>query len=452
MKQKDIEAEEEVLALMLRKHAKHGIKTLLPDDFKAASSEMKPAGYTQFIFKKIRETFTSIGDGYIHPKTVEAAITSSPEVGDPDRYKILINRLMAMNIEAEHDHAYFHHKCEELKLYSKNRYLVDCAQNLGKYIALGDTPSAETEMRKYLENIARFEYGSEEATIIDYKQHYQERLSKVMAGDKHEDVILTGCPPIDDNSGGIRRGELVVILARTSGGKSVWKQDLAANLVQLGYKVAYFSKEDSAEAVSFRLDSRFTEIEHLKFRRSLLNDADHELWQETIDSMPDNRLKIICMGRKFTPTEVRKLYMQLYNTGFEPDVVICDYIGIMSPSHKAGGGAKWEKMDSVVQELKEIAVELDVPLITSAQIVPGAYQEDKIGIEDIAYGKLAVSAHADQIFGFIMTDIMKSLGVAKIQMIKGRSSGINQETYDVEPQMNVLTVNKFWKLPQGKFA
>jgi replicative DNA helicase len=440
MKTSDLELEEEILSLMLTKHMKHGLGELLEEDFVGFSESVQPHRYTRYIFQKICEHVLTNNVPSIHvlKKSIQAELDMSD--ASKDVYNCVLERLYEMEhstLEIE----YFHLACQELKGYTDKRKLSTFSTEYKKSIEADSITGVKEAMQKYQDDTARFSHKLDSITIIDYKTHYEERKNKLLSKDVSDSIIMTGQAPIDIN-GGLRGGDLIVILSRTSGGKSVWKQDIAGSLVELDRRVGYFSKEDSAEAVAYRLDSRFTGISHLDFRRRKLTEKDYKNWEGTMKIILDNTLKIICMGQNFCTKEVSKICGQLYNTGFEPEVLFLDYIGIMKPSSsKDGGSAKWEKMDNVVREIKELAVEMDIPIITSAQIKPEAYQEESLSIEDIAYGKLAVSSHADHIFGLIRTDAMQAIDLGRIQHLKGRGGGIIQEFWDITPQMNILKVH-----------
>ena len=431
---------------MLRKHCRQGMKSLMSDDFVGESDNVEPSQYTKKIFDMICEAV--VAGNAVEIPVIKMSFLADIKLSDESKQKYvkIVEKLEKMKIDSE-SIEYFYKACESLRQYTCKRKLDSSFGQIKAAVEEDDLFAVGEAMRGYFAYESRLSSARrDEAKILDYKEHYEVRKNKVMAGDHGSNVLYTGFPPIDDNSGGLRKGELCVFLARTSGGKSVWMQDLVANIVEMGYNGAYFSKEDSAESVSFRLDARFTEIEHLRFRRSELTYDDYGVWDKKIKAMRDNALKVVCMGKNFNTQEVNKVYSNLYNMGFEADLVICDYIGIMKPSVTAGAGAaKWEKMDTVVCELKDLAVELDVPVVTAAQLKPEAYNNDNVTIEDIAYGKLAVSSHADQIFAFIQTDAMKVMKMAKIQMLKGRGSGIIHEFYDVQPQMNIIKIHKSWK-------
>lgn len=446
MKVNDTGLEEEVISLMIRKHVRAGIKLLVAEDFVAQEEKITPSFYTRTLFEKIVDVFVS-GHSKLDINVLKASFQSDFALSEDskNRYVKLVEKYE--NTVLKSDSAeYFFKKCDQLRQYTSKRILDKKLSEIQTAVQEDNMPLVGPAMSDYLEAISRLSYGrKDEAKILDYKENYEERKNKVAAGDKDENILVTGFPPIDDNCGGLRKGEMCVILGRTSGGKSILMQDITGNIVELGGKSAYYSKEDSAEAVAFRMDSRFTEIEHLKFRRSELTEDEFKMWDDSIKSISDSTLKIVCMGQHFRTSEVKKIHYQLYNMGFEPRLIVLDYIGIMSPSSKGNYSAKYEKLDQIALEIKELAVELDLPVLTAMQLKPEAYNNEEVTFEDVA-GAKSISYHADQIFAFIQTDAMRAHGIARIQMLKGRGSGITKALYDVHPNMNLIKINPDWKL------
>jgi replicative DNA helicase len=67
--------------------------------------------------------------------------------------------------------------------------------------------------------------------------------------------------------------------------------------------------------------------------------------------------------------------------GFKPDFIVVDYLGLMIPNGKAFSDNTYGKLKTVAEELRAVAVKLNVPMFSAVQINRSGYEDSEIGLE-----------------------------------------------------------------------
>jgi len=448
MRTADVELEEEILAMMMRDKglATFGLKELNETDFVTMHKSISPSKYTNSIFNKIKDDIDSGSDG--SATMIISGFKSDPFVSEKNQksYVTLIKRLSSMKI-TKMNHSYFKKNCDMLVLVTRKRGMDLLIRDVVMFLKEDNVVKAEDSFKKYLKALNRRAMRTE-SVIIDWKENFPDRKIKVQEAIPDTNII-TGFPPIDDNFGSITRGELHVIVGRTGGGKSVLKQHVTANVVKMGYPVLYITKEDTEEEVALRFDAHFSNIDHPKFHMHMLKQEDLENWEMSVSKIPDNLLKIVCMGQSFNIDDVKAILNNQINGGFNPALVVIDYIGLMEPVDRRL--QDYKAVDKVVQDLKEFAIEYNIGVISSAQLRPDAYEKETVEVGDIAASKLGISTNVNGLYAFINTSLMKAQGGATVQVMKVRSTGIKTEFYTVNPNFHRITIHEGWRALRNKY-
>jgi|LWDU01.1.fsa_nt_gi replicative DNA helicase len=168
-------------------------------------------------------------------------------------------------------------------------------------------------------------------------------------------------------NGGISPKTLTVLLGGTGVGKTLVKTHLASQYLKQGLDVLYITMEMAEERIAERIDANLLDID--------LYDL-HRLDKKTFEQKLNN-LKIGKLIIKEYPTagahtgNFRALIRELkIKKGFTPKVIILDYLNICSSSR-----VKWAAnmntyiyIKSIAEEIRGLAVECNVPIITSSQL------------------------------------------------------------------------------------
>lgn len=169
-------------------------------------------------------------------------------------------------------------------------------------------------------------------------------------------------------NGGLKRKSITVITATSGAGKSMFKSDWAAFLIQMGFNVAYFTMELSEIEVSKRIDANIFDIPvneltsetSKSFMRNKLNE---------IKTKSNGRLKVVEFptGMPTVLTFKSTLDELKSKEDFIPDVIFIDYLNICS-SARMKGDQSYSIVKAITEELRGLAIEMDLPIVTSTQL------------------------------------------------------------------------------------
>lgn len=202
--------------------------------------------------------------------------------------------------------------------------------------------------------------------------------------------ISTGLGPMDlAFDGGTCPGELSVILAPTSGGKSSLLVSIGAAALNRGLSVYHVTLEDTQMQTL------------LKYQRNLLGSRDVSGWstkeRELLDKGADLRI-LYKSSREVSTSQLLQLVPK------DTDIVIVDYMDYLAPP-KGSQGVKYDDLGDIAIGLKTLGVKLDVPVWTASQINRAGYEKCWAGVEDVE-GSLRKVMVADQVIS-INQDIMQ---------------------------------------------
>jgi len=227
--------------------------------------------------------------------------------------------------------------------------------------------------------------------------------------------------------GGLPKKTLNVALAGTGVGKSLFMCDCAANHLLMGYDVLYITCEMAEEKIAERIDA------------NLLNTSIQDvsaMARGTFDKKID-RIKKKTTGKmiiKEYPTAVananhfRHLLNELsLKKNFRPKVIYIDYLNICASARiKPGAGANsYTLIKSIAEELRGLAVENDVPIVTATQTTRGGYANSDVDLTDTSES-FGLPATADLMFALISTEELEDMGQILIKQLKNRYNDPNE--------------------------
>ena len=179
--------------------------------------------------------------------------------------------------------------------------------------------------------------------------------------------VRTGFNDLDDLFGGLRGGDLVILAARPSVGKTAFALNIASRAAQLGTSVAFFSLEMSAQQLVQRIIATESRINAKKMQTGQLSAQD---WTNLI-SVSD-RLSKLNLWVDDTPSasilEVRaKARRQLRHVEPGKGMIIVDYLQLMQPQNSRTESRQVE-IAEISRGLKILAKEMDMPIIALSQL------------------------------------------------------------------------------------
>lgn len=179
--------------------------------------------------------------------------------------------------------------------------------------------------------------------------------------------VPTGFTALDRVTSGWQRSDMIVVAARPGMGKTAFVLSMARNMaVDFDIPVAVFSLEMSSVQLVQRLIASETEIDAEKLRKGNL--AEHELHQlhqriSKISNAPIYIDDTPALSVFELRAKCRRLKAQ---HGIQ--MVIIDYLQLMSAGGESKAGNREQEISTISRSIKQIAKELDVPVIALSQL------------------------------------------------------------------------------------
>ena len=250
--------------------------------------------------------------------------------------------------------------------------------------------------------------------------------------------VSTGWPQVDRLLyGGFSRGELNIFAGGSGSGKSLVMMNIALNWVQMGLHGVYISLELSEELTGLRTAAMLTDMSTKDIRKDKSTAA----------------LKVKMVGKKAGSYQVKALpaqsnindiraFLKEYQikTGHRVDFMMVDYLDLLMPvSAKVSPNDLFVKDKYVSEELRNLAKELGILLVTASQLNRSAVEEIEFDHSHISGGISKINT-ADNVFGIFTSRAMKERGKYQIQCMKSRSStGVGQKI-DLEYNIDTMRI------------
>ena len=223
--------------------------------------------------------------------------------------------------------------------------------------------------------------------------------------------------------GGLSNKTLNIALAGTGVGKSLFMCHVAASCLSQNYNVLYITLEMAEEKIAERVDANL-----LNISIDDLQKIPKDLYDKKI-----NKLKQTIKGKlivKEYPTAAananhfRALLNELnLKRSFVPNIILIDYINICTSSRiKQGANVNsYTYIKSIAEELRGLAVENAIPILSATQTTRSGFTNTDIGLEDTSES-FGLPATADFMFAIISTEQMEELNQIMIKQLKNRYS------------------------------
>ena len=212
----------------------------------------------------------------------------------------------------------------------------------------------------------------------------------------------------------------------TGVGKSLFMCHVAAGALTAGRNVLYITMEMSEERIAERIDANL-----LNLTMDELKVVDKDIFETRID-----RLKKKTQGKlivKEYPTasahagHFRALLEELkLKREFTPDIVFIDYLNICSSQRmKAGANVNsYTFVKAIAEELRGLAVEYNVPIVSATQTTRSGYANSDPGLEDTSES-FGLPATADFMFALVSTEELQKLNQLLVKQLKNRYNDPN---------------------------
>ena len=223
--------------------------------------------------------------------------------------------------------------------------------------------------------------------------------------------------------GGLSKKSLNIILAGTGVGKSLAMCHWAANNLTEGKNVLYITLEMAEERIAERIDANL-----LNVPLDDLGSLSEDLYKKKI-----NRVRKETAGKliiKEYPTasagtgHFRHLLNELsMKRNFKPDIIYIDYLNIaLSMRIKPGAQVNsYSYIKAIAEELRGLAVERDVPIVSATQTTRKGFTNSDPGLEDTSES-FGLPATADFMIAMVSSDDLQAQGAIMFKQLKNRYS------------------------------
>ena len=252
----------------------------------------------------------------------------------------------------------------------------------------------------YLENSdERFEFYHRKEERIPFDLEYFNKITK----------------------GGLPQKTLNIALAGTGVGKSLFMCHMAAGAMVQGKNVLYITMEMAEEKIAERIDANL-----LNVSLDDLTDLPKDVYDKKV-----GKVREMCTGKliiKEYPTAAasaihfRTLLNELnLKKNFKPDIIFVDYLNICCSSRVKQGASvnSYTYVKAIAEELRGLAVEFSVPIVSATQTTRSGYTSSDPGLEDTSES-FGLPATADFMFALIASEEMDQLNQIVVKQLKNR--------------------------------
>lgn len=186
--------------------------------------------------------------------------------------------------------------------------------------------------------------------------------------------ISTGWAEFDKIFGGYGCGEVFTFMGPAHSGKSMYLINAGANALLQKKNVIHFSLEMSEEITVQRYDMRLMGLTKDELKTSMATTRIKELLVKQIGTLRVKRFP----ASTVTAGEISACIKRLENReGYIPDMIIIDYADIMRSSNRYN--EKRYELDLIYQEIRNLAIEFNVPVVTATQLNRAALEKLEAG-------------------------------------------------------------------------
>ena len=212
--------------------------------------------------------------------------------------------------------------------------------------------------------IIKYRRTSDLLTIETAAHRVYEQISLYNNNEGSLKGVPTGFKALDRSTLGFQKGDLIILAARPSVGKSAFALNLAVNASKIGKKaIAFFSLEMSIEQLMMRLFSYESSISMSKLQKGDLSNEEMILLGRARNTLSEYSI-YFDESNSTNVYDIRTKCRQLKQQG-HLDMVIIDYLQLITSE---GKGSRQEEVAAISRALKVLAKELEVPVIALSQL------------------------------------------------------------------------------------
>jgi len=220
--------------------------------------------------------------------------------------------------------------------------------------------------------------------------------------------------------GGIPNKTLNVALAGTGVGKSLFMCHVASSVLLQGKNVLYITLEMAEEKIAERIDANLLNVNIQK-----LVDMPKVMFQKKIQKLAKKTQgKLIIKEYPTASAHVghfKSLLQELaLKKSIKPDIIFIDYLNICaSQRYKGSIVNSYTYVKAIAEELRGLAVEANVPIVTATQTTRSGYGSSDVDLTDTSES-FGLPATADLMFALISTEELEDMNQIMVKQLKNR--------------------------------
>jgi len=220
--------------------------------------------------------------------------------------------------------------------------------------------------------------------------------------------------------GGLPRKTLNIALAGTGVGKSLFMCHHAASCLLKGQNVLYITLEMAEERIAERIDANLFNVDI-----KTLVDLPKPMYDTKVQKLVKKTHGTLIIKEYPTASAHAGHFKSLLNElslkkGFSPDIIFIDYLNICSSSRFKGTIVNsYTFVKAIAEELRGLAVEYDVPIVSATQTTRTGYGSSDVELTDTSES-FGLPATADFMFALISTEELEELNQIMVKQLKNR--------------------------------
>jgi len=253
----------------------------------------------------------------------------------------------------------------------------------------------------------------------DYFNNYEERYEYYHRKEERIEFDLEYLNKI--TNGGIPNKTLNILMSGPNVGKTLTMCHIASSFLLNNKNVLYITLEMAEEEIAKRIDANIlnvpiNQLEELP--KSLFETKVTKLLDKTKGNLVIKQYPTASAHSGHFKALINELYLK---KSFKPDILFIDYLNICASSRfKIGANVNsYSYVKSITEEVRGLAVELNIPLITATQTTRGGFSSSDPEMTDISES-FGTAATADLLLSLISTEELDSMGQIMIKQLKNR--------------------------------
>ena len=221
--------------------------------------------------------------------------------------------------------------------------------------------------------------------------------------------------------GGLPNKTLNIALAGTGVGKSLFMCHVAASVLLQGKNVLYITMEMAEEKIAERIDANLLNVNIQE-----LSDLPKSMFESKVVNLSKKTQGTLIIKEYPTASAHCGHFKGLLNElalkkSFKPDIIFIDYLNICASSRysKMGGVNSYSYIKAIAEELRGLAVEAEVPIVSATQTTRSGYGSSDVDLTDTSES-FGLPATADLMFALIATEELEGLGQIMVKQLKNR--------------------------------